>query len=328
MKTLLVEDCVDKVFGKSNRFYLMGIAIIWIVLFHIYLWYESSGLGTAPFWIALFKEGQYGVDIFFFLSAYGLSVSFEKNSLTCFYKNRMMRILPVYMCFLLTLFLTIQNDCPFDRMVIQCLYQITGLSLFCYPEFFSTGFCFDWFTPAIIATYICFPLMFYVVNMVTKNKKWLEIVFMFSVMIAGYWINTNKHFPFTLYAFRVPIILLGVFTYLHVKNNEINRLLILYLSCVCMAFMLAHKPLLLSMILPCLLVVWSLLKCRLPLYKWVNFIGKHSFEIYLAHIFPVAFFIPVGRGSNVLVITIVTIISTIIISCVFTNVALLVKKIL
>lgn len=326
MNTLLVEDCVDKVFGKDNRFYLMGISIIWIVFFHIYLWYESSGLGTAPFWIAIFKEGQYGVDIFFFLSAYGLSISYEKNSLALFYKNRMMRILPVYICFLITLFLTVQSDCPFDRMVIQCLYQITGLSLFCYPEFFSTGFCFDWFTPAILVTYLCFPLMFYVVKKIT-SKKLAEIVFLFCIMVVGYWINLNKHFPFSTYAFRIPVILLGIFTYIHVKNNEINRLLVIYLSCVTFAFLLNHKPLLLSMILPCLLVVYSLAKCRLPLFIWVSLAGRHSFEIYLAHIFPVAFLIPMG-GTNVLVITFVTIISTIIISCVFTYVALLVKKIL
>ena len=68
--------------------------------------------------------------------------------------------------------------------------------------------------------------------------------------------------------------------------------------------------LLMSMALPCLLIVFSLVDIGLPFNRFVSFAGKYSYEIYLAHIFPVAFFIPMGLIDNVTVLTIITIIST------------------
>lgn len=303
---------INRVFGKHYRFYFMGIAIIWIVLFHIYLWYEQSGLGTLPWWISMFSEGYLGVDIFFFLSAFGLSASIEKNSVIQFYKNRIWRILPVYLLFLITLFTTFQRECPFGRMVVQSVCQMTGISLFKYPEFFSTGFCFDWFTPAIMLTYIFFPIANRLINLTIEKGKWCEIALLLLLMIGGYWINTHKHLPFCLYIYRWPIIMLGGVTYMHLKRNELSRLLSMYLVAVIFALLLGHEKLLLSVFIPCLLYVFSITTFTLPFQKLIYFVGKHSYEIYLAHIFPVALFIPLGLIDNVVVLTFITIASTIV----------------
>ena len=153
-----MSEFIDKIFGRENRYYLMGIAIIWIVLFHVFLWTDMSDIKTS-WWIALFDKGALGVDIFLLLSAFGLQASIDHNSIGCFYKNRIKRIFPIYVFFLLFLFIVVERNCPWDRVVMQCLCQMTGLSLFEYPEFFSCGFCFDWFTPAIILLYIVFPII-------------------------------------------------------------------------------------------------------------------------------------------------------------------------
>ena len=77
---------------------LMGCAMLWIILFHlpqiplvenntIVLWISK---GARIFqWI-----GFYGVDIFLFLSGYGLVYSLEQNNLWEYYKKRMLRIFP------------------------------------------------------------------------------------------------------------------------------------------------------------------------------------------------------------------------------------------
>lgn len=170
---------IHRIFGKEHRFYLMGISIIWIVLFHIYLYYISV-VEAYPWWISIFCEGYLGVDIFFFLSAYGLSVSIEKNSVARFYKNRAMRIIPANILFLITLFTIFQRECPLDRILIQGICQLTGISLFKYPEFFSTGFSFDWFTPAIILTYIFFPVAFFIPMKLIDNVVVLIIITVIS----------------------------------------------------------------------------------------------------------------------------------------------------
>lgn len=313
------EQMSDRIFGKDNRFYLMGIAAIWIILFHIGFWYDKSGIRISPWWIKIFSEGYLGVDIFFFLSAYGLSASMEKNSVMKFYKNRAVRIIPVNILFLITLFATFQRECPFDRMLIQGVCQLTGISLFKYPEFFSAGFCFDWFTPAIILTYIIFPVAYRLTCMLIEKSKWYEVVLLLFLMIIGYWIYIHKHLPLCLYIYRLPIIMLGMVTHIHLKRNELNRLLSIYLIAVVFALLMwgGHKMLLLSTIIPCLLVVFSQTNFILPFNKLVCFLGKYSYEIYLAHIFPVAFFIPMGLIDNVAILTVITIASTVVLTTLY-----------
>ena len=144
----------ERIFNKDGRSYFMGVAILWIFIFHFYIWYE----GTRPWWIYFFSEGQTGVDIFIFLSAYGLEASYKKNGIKKYFKNRAKRILPVYILFLTTLFVFFTNNVPIISITSQCIGQLTGLSLLHGPDFFSTNFEFDWFTPALIILYALLPL--------------------------------------------------------------------------------------------------------------------------------------------------------------------------
>lgn len=73
---------------KANRNYLMGVAMLLVIVFHFFCWV------TNP--IGKLNIGFIGVDIFLFLSGFGLSYSFEKNGLLDFYKRRIIRIYPTY----------------------------------------------------------------------------------------------------------------------------------------------------------------------------------------------------------------------------------------
>ena len=67
-----------------NRNYWMGWAIIMIILCHIqYTCYDDGYIMRCM--RLLFKNGEFGVDIFLFLSSIGLSYSIEKNNLCIFY---------------------------------------------------------------------------------------------------------------------------------------------------------------------------------------------------------------------------------------------------
>jgi peptidoglycan/LPS O-acetylase OafA/YrhL len=73
----------------------MGIAILWIV------WFNT--LSFNPFLIGnlltfLKSIGYFGVDIFLFLSGFGLITGWvnKQYTITAFYKRRLLRIMPAY----------------------------------------------------------------------------------------------------------------------------------------------------------------------------------------------------------------------------------------
>lgn len=316
-KEQFIDNCVNRVFGKENRFFLMGLSMIWIVLFHISYWYRQSGLGEPPWWIVLFAEGQLGVDIFFFLSAYGLEASIEKNSLMVFYRNRIRRLFPVYLLFLLIIFLTFERDCSIYRSVEQILCQVTGLSLIQYAHFFSTNFCFDWFTPAIILIYLFFPLISSLVRYAENKGFVAEIALLFVVIIVGQWIHVNKHIPLVLLSYRMPVILLGIMTFRHLKNYEIQRLAALFITALCIGFLCHEKSIILSLTVPSSLIVFSLTRFELPLKRLMFLAGRYSYEIYLAHIYFVAFFIPLGYVTDIFLLSVIIVVGTVFVAFLF-----------
>ena len=76
---------------------LRGLAIIYVLSFHLYPW--------------LFRNGYLGVDIFFVISGYLMTMILEKQPSVCFsqtvvfYKKRIKRIFPAYFMLLFTLLL-------------------------------------------------------------------------------------------------------------------------------------------------------------------------------------------------------------------------------
>lgn len=310
------SEIVNRVFGKDSRSYLMGVAMMWIVFFHVYLWCDMSGIET-PRWIVLFDKGALGVDVFLLLSAYGLQASLEKNSIGRFYHNRLRRLFPVYLLFLLTLFATFERYCPIGRMVLQCASQIIGLSLFKYPEFFSCGFCFDWFTPAIIVLYAFFPLIAKVARWLVKQGLWYEILVLVILVLVGVWIRENKHFSFGLLALRFPIIYLGASAFIHLKRQDYLPVLKLCVVAACAGLLSGNEEMRNSLLTPPLLIVFALSQLKFPFKHFVCLVGRYSYEVYLAHIFPVAFFIPTKTVTNVFVLLAITIGSTIVIAALF-----------
>ena len=131
---------MEDIIKKENRFYWMGWAIIMIILCHIqYVCYDDTLL--MKILRLLFKKGEFGVDIFLFLSIIGLSNSIEKNNLKRFYCNRIKRLFPMYLIFLGISFLFFK---PIDNIVKDTVFQITGISNFTGNHFN------EWYIPAII----------------------------------------------------------------------------------------------------------------------------------------------------------------------------------
>ncbi|WP_033149957.1 acyltransferase family protein [Prevotella sp. RM4] len=310
-----VKVCQDRVFGKENRFYLMGVAIFWIFFYHFYCWFK----GNLPWWIYFFSEGQTGVDIFLFLSAYGLEASLRKNRIMCFYKNRIKRLFPVYFLFLAVVFCFYPNT-PLYSILIQCLGQLTGFSLIQVNSFFSTNFEFDWFTPALIVFYISFPLLSITLNKISKESEIIEFFSLIAVIILSLLSLREIQLPIKSLIYRLPIIMLGIFTYIHLSDQKYNRLISIYLLAFIGGLFSNQHWFLSSTSIPIAFLALSLTDVVRPLYHFFSLLGRHSYEIYLAHIFPVTNFFMLNIFNNIYIHILITIIWTIIVATIFSYV--------
>jgi len=152
-------ECVD-IIGR-NRVWLLGVATIWVALFHSY-WMDFSkslflsSIGIADFLNFVKRIGNSGVDIFLLLSGYGLYYSFyNDNRILPFYKKRLLRILPA-------LFL-----------VEFIYYGVVGTNEFSVwlQKSFLYGFWIPgmqcgawWYFSLLMVCYIVFPVIFHVIN--------------------------------------------------------------------------------------------------------------------------------------------------------------------
>lgn len=127
---------------------LMGLATLLILICH------SVGNNVAiPFPLnKLFALGTCGVDIFFFLSGFGLYYSLQKkNSLLQWYKKRYVRILVPYLIISIVGFIDYCINKPYGFG--EYLYRLSLLS-------FWTDHNVAWFLAVIIPFYAITPLLY------------------------------------------------------------------------------------------------------------------------------------------------------------------------
>lgn len=269
---------MERVLSKDNRAYLMGVSIIGIILGHWgffgdYFWHHGG------FANRIFDCGDMGVDVFFFLSSYGLCFSCEKNSNRAYYKNRIKRLFPIVILFYVLVLLVFPNGESLKQNGLLIIKQLTGLILFERTTI-------EWYIPALIVLYALFPLLYNCSRFCLSHFSWkiftlfLPILMYISVYSTN-WIYDN--FPL-----RYPIVALGIFTFFQRKNEQ--KLSAIYIVAFVLALLLGNKRILLSMSIPLVLMALSRCSYIFPLKKAICFIGSWSLEIYLSQQFATRYF--------------------------------------
>lgn len=165
------------------RTYIMGVAMICIMLFH-------QGWITQP--LGLFQlYGCHGVDIFFFVSGFGVYFSLQKHTLWDFYKRRIKRLLPL---------------CIFCGGLKLGLF-LTGYDIF-YSEDMSilTLFGIDlWFLFDIWIFYLLSPLL---LGLLKKHGIIVMLCSFFIAIGGSVFMETPTFFRFGIV--RIPVFLLGM----------------------------------------------------------------------------------------------------------------------
>lgn len=261
------------VFSKDARTYLMGLAIIGVVMVHV-----STQEVDHPFYklISLvFSNGHLGVNVFFLLSAYGLCFSYNRNSLKKFYFNRIVRIWPIFPVALIARYIV--NDIPVQDALLRFFSEISGIFLFQVKRDFF------WYMGVLTFMYLFFPF-FYELFYKLKNYK-VAIFLSFCILSQILIMHDFGHNDIYLHTItRIPIIYLGFLTYFCVIEKDLSKLYLTYGFSALLS--LTQINYMTCLFLPAAMFVISNSKVR-PFDKLISFLGKHSLEIYLGHTFAV-----------------------------------------
>ena len=282
------------------RPYLMGIATLWITLYHCkYLNLFNSSFLTRTRLLGIFTRieatGNCGVDLFFFLSGLGLYFSYtrllEKDAhpMKTFYQRRYRRILPAIL---------IVTILTFGLMEAEDLAHWAG-NVFLYGFYTdSLGRGNFWYLSATVLFYLVFPLIH---RAIRGRRGWIGAAAIIAVSVATALILSTaaEHYFYThaiLMIPRIPVFVLGAYMgklcMQHRKVPVLVPLLAVPVSILLLVLIIdvplspAHFRFYeFSILVPCIALghayVLSKFSKRGFFTKGVMLIGSYSMEIYL-----------------------------------------------
>lgn len=182
---------------STYRSELMGWSIVWIMMLH-FGFYTLKPLGFVA------QYGYAGVDIFLFVSGFGLFYSLDKKPLLLsFYRKRLIRIFPAY--YLVGAFASI---IVFHDTILQYLFRYSTIG------FWIGGAYFEWYVPSLLLLYLLAPFL------KQAGLKWqsaLAVLFLvIGFLILGHEELIDGVHYFLLY--RVPAFLYGMICAQWLKN--------------------------------------------------------------------------------------------------------------
>lgn len=263
-----------------------GIAILWVVFFH-------AQLGLNGFLYEIQKIGYGGVDLFFFLSGYGLYHSLSKGT-KGYLARRARRILPAYLPFCLV-WLAVMI--PLSNLSFgQSVKTVLG-NVFMVGYFFDAPLMINWYVSALAVSLLLAPALYACLK--PGRLYWLRA----AVLLAGMYlfgllfVGNVKYMAVS----RLPVFALGmIFAGPHNRRSEkwtpaaLCVLGLIALGALLMCFRLRPEWLLrrgmywhpFALIAPalCIGLGWGLkyvpARCLVPLRK----LGGASFEIFLFNV--------------------------------------------
>ena len=304
----------EEYFSVNNTKAIQGIAAICIVCHHTAQrtcakWLESGNIvhGLDPF----LRTGFLFNAIFFFCSGYGLYKSYKnkKKYLTGFAKKRMLPVWVPYVivCFLFTLLRLFYFK---ERMsIVYAITNLTGITI---------GYAFGWYVQVIIIFYAIFyfsfkkssddfdaissvlasVIMWVIVGILVDHNDWF--------LTGEWWYNATLLFPIGLifasqektiiselkkhYKIYFPVSLIAFFVMIRIAiQMEITKgyygdEMGLKLFKKIIFRIQTYVPEVLSAIIFVLIIVMICMKVGFS-NKVLDFLGRHTLEIYLTHAF-------------------------------------------
>jgi peptidoglycan/LPS O-acetylase OafA/YrhL/lysophospholipase L1-like esterase len=174
---------------STYRSELMGWAILWIMMLH----FGFSAIMPLGF---IAQYGYAGVDIFMFVSGFGLFFSLDKKpSLWDFYRRRIVRIFPAYYLVGIIASLFIFHDSLF-----QYLYRYSTVG------FWIGGIFNDWYVPSIMLLYLLSPVFKRIGIIGQAILAFLLLIVSYLLVELNEVIDSDHYFLL----YRIPAFLYGM----------------------------------------------------------------------------------------------------------------------
>jgi peptidoglycan/LPS O-acetylase OafA/YrhL len=181
---------------------LRGLAVILVVFYH----YGVYG----------FKSGFLGVDVFFVISGFLMSILYDPCNKLNFFKRRALRLLPAYFATIVftviaAIFITTPNE--FDQVFTQALYAdifASNLGYWLQNSYFSNAefnpLLHLWSLGVEIQFYLIVPLLFFLFNV---HKAFFLVIFFTSLLLCLYMISISPKTSFFMMPLRLWEFLIG-----------------------------------------------------------------------------------------------------------------------
>ena len=186
---------------SKYRSQIMGFAAMWVLIYHVrdeaLLFYDIPGLNRVE--IFFNNIGFCGVDIFMFLSGWGLYHAIKKHNLTVFYKRRYRRLIPPFVLVCIIKALVEKWELAGFFKAVTCWSFIT--------EYIHIPM---WFIPAIALIYLFFPLYFKAFEKFSNKYIFtaLAILLWFALAFGSLLIFDRKEA--FIFVNRIPVFIVGV----------------------------------------------------------------------------------------------------------------------
>ena len=289
---------------SKYRAVLMGVAILAILFCHVDVALKHNELSVTRMGHIL-HIFTVGVDIFMFLSGFGLFYSCRKHnySYPVYLKKRVVRVLPYYLIIagITYMILKLQNSLPIERFFEDLLFI----------SWVKRGSTRYWYVLTIIIFYAVFPPIFALLKQ-EGRKSVLSLLLILAVFFTAAALmdrSFSLYRRFRIAVERFPVFLLGAFCgKLATDGERINPLVLLgvivsgftasamlYCSIVYSnwiertfyMYYLTRGMLALAVLGTGILIMESLEKYANRLYsvlfRSLSFLGRITLEIYLFH---------------------------------------------
>ena len=282
--------------GSVNKYraQIMGFAAIWIFVFHvreqIAVFHNIPGLTQIELYCSY--TGFCGVDIFLFLSGWGLYYAVRRHSLCGFYKRRYRRLIAPFV--FVRVFFAFYEKWDILRFV-------KGVT--CWTFLTKSVFEPIWFIPAIAIFYLFYPLYDHVFNRFSKKYAFTAaaIAVWFVLAVAGTFLTGREDIYY--YINRIPVFITGVLFGWRAFNGKkdigfLEKIIlsVMFISGIILMYFTVFKRLRLFLPTPSgglpafliaipmcfvLAAVFRLLDRFTAIQKLYGFFGKISLEFYV-----------------------------------------------
>ena len=273
---------------------LMGLAMIFVMLFHVWLPKSSPVYG-------LVRCGNVGVDIFLFLSGVGLWYSWTKNpSLRHFFRRRYVRVYPAWLVAACMFYIPNYLGTPGGGYSPDLPNLIANILI--GWSFWRVDDLTFWFIPSIMMLYTFAPAY---MSLILRHPsyRWLPVAAMVLAVMVQYYPPVHQAVGhLEIFFSRIPIFLIGLNCGAWVRQKRTFEgqslwlfVLIFVMSlAMCVEFeeswrgrfplfleRMVYIPLTLSGVM---LLVTALGHVPQPVRRALAFVGGISLELYLIHI--------------------------------------------